>query len=165
MTTVLVPQELTDEAFAPYGAILDPDRATPKMKEHEFTFWDSLAEMDIPGRTTVALLEVKAREAEFSNMERHTQTEEVFFALDGPVVAIVGAPTPGQDHPDPSMVRAFRLQTGKGVLLWQGTWHWLPYPLQGNARLLVIFRKGTADEDLYIRDMQEARGIGFRIEA
>jgi ureidoglycolate lyase len=163
MMTVLPVQELTQEAFAPYGSVLDPDRAAPKMKEDIFTFWDGLAEMTIRGRTTVALLEVVARGPQFSKLERHVRTEEVFFALDRPVIILVGAPSTGQDRPDPTTVRAFLLNAGKGVFLKEGAWHWIPVPLRRKARLLVIFRTGTPDEDLEIRDLQETDGISFTI--
>lgn len=164
MAMVLPVERMTEEAFSPYGSILDADRKQPKMKEDFFTFWDGLAEMDILGKTTVALLEVVRRDPEFSKLERHVRTEEVFFALDRPVVALVGVPTPGQEFPDPKTVKAFRLEPGKGVFLKEGTWHWIPYPLQGKARLLVLFRKGTPDEDLDIKDLWETKGVSFRIQ-
>lgn len=163
MVTVLPVQDLRSEAFAPYGTVLDPERAAPKMRQEIFTFWDALAEMRIAGKTTVALLEVVARGPEFSKLERHVRTEEVFFALDGPVVVLVGAPSPRAALPDPATVKAFRLPAGKGVFLREGCWHWIPFPLQARSRLLVIFRAGTPDEDLDIQDLQEAQGISFRI--
>jgi len=163
MVTVLSVATLTPDAFAPYGSVLDPDRAAPTMREDIFTFWDGLAEMTIQGKTTVALLEVVPRGPEFAKLERHVRTEEVFFALDEPVVVLVGAPSLGQNLPDPKTVKAFRLDAGQGVFLREGTWHWIPFPLQDRARLLVIFRAGTPDEDLDIQDLQQARGISFQI--
>lgn len=163
MVTVLPVDELTDEAFAPYGHVLDPDKTAPTMREDIFTFWGRLAELRIQGTTTVALLEVVPRGPEFSKLERHVQTEEVFYALDNDVIVLVGAPTPGQELPDPRTVRAFRLDAGKGVFLREGAWHWIPAPLQESARLLVIFRTGTPEEDLDIKDLHETREIRFRI--
>ena len=163
MVTVLPVQDLQAETFAPYGTVLDPELAAPKICEEFFTFWDALAEMQIEGKTTVALLEVVARSPEFSNLERHARTEEVFIALDGSVIFPVGAPSPGAALPDPATVKAFRLPAGKGVLLRKGCWHWIPFPLHARARLLVIFRAGTPDEDLDIQDLQAAKGILFRI--
>lgn len=164
MRRSLLVKELTEEGFAPYGWIIDVDRTRPKMREDIFTFWDRMAELDIKGKTTVGLLEVVRRPPEFSKLERHVRTEEVFIAMDGSVIVLVGAPTPGQDLPDPETVQAFRLEAGKGVHLRAGTWHWIPYPLQAKVRLVVLFRKGTPDEDLDIKDLQETKGISFKIE-
>ncbi len=58
---------------------------------------------------------------------------------------------------------AFRLEAGTGIFLREGAWHWIPVPLQASVRLLVIFRTGTPDEDLDVRDLQETHGISFRI--
>ncbi|MEM1907695.1 MAG: ureidoglycolate lyase [Thermosphaera sp.] len=163
MIKELVVGELDNETFAPYGAVLDPERASPKMKEDIFTFWDNLAVMNVQGNLTVALLEVYSRAREFSKLERHVRTEEVFFALDGDVVVLVGTPTPPQAPPDPSTVRAFRLQAGQGVFLRAGTWHWIPWPWKPRSRLLVLFRQGTPDYDLEIRDLKKEQGLSFRI--
>ena len=164
MVRKLKVKNLTESSFSPYGRILDVGVIEPKMKEDIFTFWDGLAEMEVDGKLTVGFLEVVTRSPEFSKMERHVKTEEIFFAIDGSVIALVGVPTPGQEFPDPDTVSAFRVDPGKGVLLKKGTWHWIPYPLQPKVHLLVLFRKGTPDEDLEIKDLQEAKGVTFRIE-
>ena len=156
--------ELSQEVFSPYGSVLDAGGMEPKMREDVFTFWDGLAEMEARGKLTVALLEVVKRPPEFSKLERHVKTEEVFFAIDGPVIVLVGTPTPGRDLPKPDTVKAFRLEPGKGVHLKVGAWHWILFPLQPRARLLVLFRKGTPDEDLEIKDLHETGGITFKIQ-
>lgn len=163
MIKELVVEELDNEAFSPYGAVIDPERAPPKMKEDIFTFWDNLAVMNVQGNLTVALLEVYSREREFSKLERHVRTEEVFFALDGDVIVLVGAPTSPQTPPNPLTVRAFLLRAGKGVFLRPGTWHWIPWPWKSRCKLLVLFRQGTVDYDLEIRDLKEEQGLSFRI--
>ncbi len=163
MIKEIVVEELKDETFAPYGAVIDQERAIPKMEEDIFTFWDNLAVMNIQGNLAVALLEVYSRDREFSKLERHVRTEEVFFALDGDVIVLVGSPTSPQAPPDPFTVRAFYLRAGKGVFLHAGTWHWIPWPLKPCAKLLVLFRQGTPDYDLEIRDLKEEQGLSFRI--
>ncbi|KFZ22180.1 ureidoglycolate lyase [Thermotoga neapolitana] len=155
-------KELSNELFKPYGSVIDPEKLEPKMKEDIFTFWDGLAEMKVDGILTVGFLEVYERSKEFSKMERHIRTKEIFFVIDNSVIALVGKPTPDQDFPDPETVRAFLVKPGQGVLLKEGTWHWIPYPLAKKARLLVLFKKGTPDEDLEIKDLLE-KGLSFRI--
>jgi len=156
-------EELTQEGFAPYGRVLDVERINPRMREDIFTFWDGLARMRVEGELTVGFLRVFKRGPEFSKLERHVKTEEIFFVLNKPVVALVGIPTPYQDHPDPSTVKAFYVKPGKGVLLKEGAWHWIPFPLEESADLLVLFKSGTVDDDLTIKDLAE-KGVIFKIE-
>ncbi|GAH82089.1 unnamed protein product, partial [marine sediment metagenome] len=136
---------ITDVSFADYGYLISNENIEPKMEEKTFTFWDDLAEMNIEGKTGFAILEVNKRSKDFTNLERHVKTEEVFFAIDKDVVVLVGKATPNQEVPEIETVKAFKLENGKGVLLYKGTWHWLPYPLAKKARLLVVFQQGTAD--------------------
>lgn len=155
---------ITDVSFADYGYLISNENIEPKMEENTFTFWDDLAEMNIEGKTGFAILEVNKRSKDFTNLERHVKTEEVFFAIDKDVVVLVGKATPNQEVPELETVKAFKLENGKGVLLYKGTWHWLPYPLAKKARLLVIFQQGTADYDLEIKNLKKLKGITFCIK-
>jgi len=154
----------TDVSFADYGYLISNENIEPKMEENTFTFWDDLAEMNIEGKTGFSILEVNKRNKEFTNLERHVKTEEVFFAIDKDVVVLVGKATPNQEVPEIETVKAFKLENGKGVLLYKGTWHWLPYPLAEKARLLVVFQQGTVDYDLKIKNLKKLKGITFCIE-
>ncbi|MHC2995031.1 MAG: ureidoglycolate lyase [Candidatus Atribacteria bacterium] len=155
---------ITNVSFADYGYLISNENIEPKMEENTFTFWDDLAEMNIEGKTGFAILEVNKRSKDFTNLERHVKTEEVFFAIDKDVVVLVGKATPNQEVPEIETVKAFKLENGKGVLLYKGTWHWLPYPLAKKARLLVVFQQGTADYDLEIKNLKKLKGITFCIE-
>lgn len=77
---------------------------------------------------------------------------------------LVGKTTPNQEVPKIETVKAFKLEKGKGILLYKGTWHWLPYPLAEKARLLVVFQQGTADYDLEIKDLKKLKGVTFCIK-
>jgi len=155
---------LTNKNFADYGYLINNENIEPKIKENTFTFWDDLAEMNIEGKTGFAILEVNKRNKNFTNLERHVKTEEVFFTIDKDVVVLVGKATPNQEVPEIETVKAFKLENGKGVLLYKGTWHWLPYPLAEKARLLVVFQQGTADHDLEIKDLKKLKRVTFRIK-
>lgn len=155
---------LTNKNFADYGYLISNENIEPKIKENTFTFWDDLAEMNIEGKTGFAILEVNKRSKDFTNLERHVKTEEVFFTIDKDVVVLVGKATPNQEVPEIETVKAFKLENGKGVLLYKGTWHWLPYPLAEKARLLVVFQQGTADHDLEIKDLKKLKRVTFRIK-
>ena len=155
---------LTNKNFADYGYLISNENIEPKMEENTFTFWDDLAEMNIEGKTGFAILEVNKRSKDFTNLERHVKTEEIFFALDADVIVLVGKATPNQEVPDIETVKAFKLEKGKGIFLFIGTWHWLPYPLAEKARLLVVFQQGTVDYDLEIKDLKKLKRVTFSIE-
>ena len=155
---------LTNKNFADYGYLISNENIKPKMKENTFTFWDDLAEINIEGKTGFGILEVNKRNKNFTNLERHVKTEEVFFAIEKDVVVLVGKATPNQEVPEIETVKAFKLEKGKGVLLYKGTWHWLPYPLVEKARLLVVFQQGTADYDLEIINLKKLKGVTFCIK-
>lgn len=155
---------LTNKNFADYGYLISNENIKPKMEENTFTFWDDLAEMNIEGKTGFGILEVNKRSKDFTNLERHVKTEEIFFAIDKDVIVLVGKATPNQEVPEIETVKAFKLEKGKGVLLYKGTWHWLPYPLTKKARLLVVFQQGTADYDLEIKNLKKLKGITFCIK-
>lgn len=70
---------LTNKNFADYGYLISNENIKPKIKENTFTFWDDLAEINIEGKTGFAILEVNKRSKDFTNLERHIKTEEVFF--------------------------------------------------------------------------------------
>lgn len=155
---------LINKKFTDYGYLVSNENIKPKIKENTFTFWDDLAEMNIEGKTGFAILEVNKRNKNFTNLERHVKTEEVFFAIDKDVIVLVGKATPNQEVPEIETVKAFKLEKGKGVLLYKGTWHWLPYPLAEKARLLVVFQQGTADYDLEIKNLKKLKGVTFCIK-
>lgn len=155
---------LTNISFADYGHLISNENIEPKLEENTFTFWDDMAEMNIEGKTGFGILEVNKRSKDFTNLERHVKTEEIFFALDADVIVLVGKATPNQEVPDIETVKAFKLEKGKGIFLFIGTWHWLPYPLAEKARLLVVFQQGTVDYDLEIKDLKELKGVTFSIK-
>lgn len=155
---------LTNISFADYGHLISNENIEPTMEENAFTFWDDMAEMNIEGKTGFGILEVNKRSKDFTNLERHVKTEEIFFTLDEDVVVLVGKATPNQEVPDIETVKAFKLEKGKGIFLFIGTWHWLPYPLAEKARLLVVFQQGTVDYDLEIKDLKELKGVTFSIK-
>ena len=155
---------LTNKNFADYGCLISIENIEPKIKENTFVFWDNLAEMNIEGKTGFGILEVNRRNKDFTNLERHIKTEEVFFAIDKDVIVLVAKATPNQEVPEIETVKAFKLEKGKGIFLFKGTWHWLPYPLAEKARLLVVFQQGTVDHDLEIKDLKEFKGVTFSIK-
>ena len=42
-------------------------------------------------------------------------------------------------------------------------WHWLPYPLSTKASFILLFKKGTPEEDLQIVNLNEKFGLPIKI--
>jgi ureidoglycolate hydrolase len=116
---------LTDEAFAPFGAVLRvmPDGGPPSPAE---------AALDLSaGRPRFSLMGLSARPARFTGITRHRRVTQVLAAVGGGSWWLAVAP-PG-DVADPGAqphlddVRAFEVPGDVGVLLRAGTWHAGPF--------------------------------------
>nr|WP_281416208.1 ureidoglycolate lyase [Deinococcus aestuarii] len=99
------------------------------------------------------------RDPLLTQIERHVRTPEVFLALDGRSLFVVGAP----GEADPVGLRAFVIGPGQGVLLHPGTWHWAPYPITPTATFLLVLRAETPEHDIETLDIPphrlEARAV------
>jgi len=42
-------------------------------------------------------------------------------------------------------------------------WHWLPYPLSTKASFILLFKKGTPEEDLQVVNLNEEFGLSIKI--
>jgi len=118
-------EDLTPEAFAEFGEVLAP-RARP-------TF-------DLPGKdlhrfawhanspTIMQVICFKPQPLSVTAIERHGHVTEARMHIGGPAaVVVVGAPSDAP--PNPSTLRAFRIDR-QGIMFKRGTWHGIDaYPL------------------------------------
>lgn len=174
-------EPLTAEAFAPYGAVLGqgPGEALHvDLGEFEVNAWIH-GEIDVSGgKVELQYFTLTVRDMEFSFLERHVLETQSFIPVGGvPCIFPVAAPTAGDgpDHcPEPEDVRAFLFDGTAGVRLHKGTWHWVPFPLNGSASYLNMTRAGKFTDvvegsnaggsrgDFQRRDLAELRGTRFR---
>lgn len=126
-TTHLVPQVLTDEAFAPYGWRPRPD-TDPEDGRHRLVFEWGDPHVNLIGHT---LEEVPHRPGALvcTELFHHRTHTQVLMAMDHPCVIVV-APAEASLDPGAGLegVMAFRLQPFQPLVLHQATWHWGPYP-------------------------------------
>jgi ureidoglycolate hydrolase len=116
---------LTDEAFAPFGAVLRsvPDGAAPAPGE---------AELDLSaGRPRFYVMGLERRPLVFSGLTRHRRVSQVLAAVGGGAWWLAVAP-PGDvadpgERPRLADVRAFEIPGDVAVLLRTGTWHAGPF--------------------------------------
>ncbi len=124
-------QELTVEAFAPYGqAILPPTTPAPKTGED----WDCWFGMGSFGtcNPVVGMVLTRPTDGTVSSMEREDKVE-FLIPITGPVIQTVALPGDLSDHtqqPDAQTVRAFIIRPGQCIIMSPGTWHWAAMPLE-----------------------------------
>lgn len=148
--TTLPAAPLDAAAFAPFGSVLGLPAGEPTLARGDITFWHATGDLaGLAGSGVTGHLIAHRREARLTRIERHVRTPEVFLALTGRSLFVVGAP----GDADPAGLRAFVLEAGQGVLLHPGTWHWAPYPLTETATFLLVLRAETPEHDIETFDI------------
>jgi ureidoglycolate hydrolase len=127
----------------------------PTLQDDAFKFYGGIALMNIKEVFELGICVFNQRELATDQMEQHTLTQEMLFAIDGdfimPVAPIVRKN--GEAWPDLDHVVAIRVPMGQGVVFNDGIWHWAPFPLKPRSSVIVGFEKDTADKDIVIRDL------------
>ncbi len=127
---VLKPEELSSEAFAPYGqAVLVPQTPAPKTGD-DWNCWFGLGCFG-ECEPVVGIVVTRPTDGLIAAMERETKVE-FLLPITGPVVQSVALPGDLSDHtqqPDAATVRAFIVRPGQAILMAPGTWHWAAMPL------------------------------------
>ncbi len=144
---------LTPEAFAPYGTVVDwpadPDQYYA-FHSDRFDFIPKLGTLNCDsGDMAVGIATHYLRPYRMQDMERHYHTEELMVPFEHPIV-LAFAKNEGLDpaeEPDYRSVEAFLVKLDQGVVVNTGVWHWTPFSVGGNARVLCIFADGTGDDD------------------
>jgi len=145
----------TPEEFKPFGTIIGLPKAKPTVSVSSLDYWDEVAPLPNEDRAISYLL-CKRKAFEFDSMERHVKTVEVFVPLRGCSIFPFAPPSKLDDlkaKPDISKIEAFIMDGTQAIVMHKGTWHVPPIPLTEEATFVVIFRKGTAKEDLINIDL------------
>lgn len=145
---------LSAAAFAPFGTVLGRPAGEPTLERGDITFWHATGDLaGLEGSGVTGHLIAHRREPLLSQIERHVRTPEVFLALNGRSLFVVGMP----GEADPDTLRAFVIEPGEGVLLHPGTWHWAPFPLTPTATFLLVLRAQTPEHDIETLDIPPRR--------
>lgn len=121
-------QDLTPETFAPFGRIHDlggrDDDPAATLVQTKGPGWSDryTATPLISTNGSLGLTRAGAAPFEVVQMERHPNTEEALFCLEGDMI-IVTAPAGIAEYPKVGDLKAFRVPVGKAVVLHPGTWH------------------------------------------
>ncbi len=140
---------LTRASFRDYGQIMSEGEGKAASENEEFTYWGKVARFTFQQQASAGVLVCRKRPAVVRSIERHLKTPEVLINLDGDCLICLARPGEGLDE-----LKAFRVRQGQAFALHAGTWHWIPFPLrQAECRFLVIFRFGTEEEDLEVKEL------------
>lgn len=153
-------RELTPDAFAPYGKIVEkPARATDASGPG-WQWWGELLELGGGAEPSGArrnyaagYLDLRPASLRFDWAERHMDSDEMIIPLSGDCLVYV-APA---DHPDqPAQMPAldqfqvFRVRQGQAVLLNRGVWHGAPLAEDRPLNALVLLLHNTGKQDVFI---------------
>jgi ureidoglycolate hydrolase len=129
-------QDLTAEAFGPYGEISQPAVALA---------------LDFDGRPA-SICEVRFEHEPFriNFLARHLRTTQTYVPLgSSESILVVAPPSESEERdalPDLTRIAAFRLTGDHAVNLRRGTWHRHPFPVAGTASFVVLDAEGTLDD-------------------
>ena len=156
---ILKPIAATPESLDGYGwmigtpAGLDRDRIDFYGREVRVT---QPAQFHSNEDTALNLVSFKERPLSVRWMEYHTKHTQTFIPLSGqPFYMVLGKPT--QRRPDGSFderqsavpnlddVKCFEFDVSAGIVMHIGTWHEVPFPLNGDTHFVVICTNETND--------------------
>lgn len=147
---------LTPENFKEYGQVLSLRKGEPMADNEEFMYWGKVTELAMTEKVSTGFLVCHKREGLVKNLERHTSTPEIMVALEGDAVVCMAKPESivGADRIEG--IQAFHVRQGQAFVMQVGTWHWVPYPVDGEkSTFLVVFASGTEADDLEVRELAD----------
>ena len=149
---------LNEENFNGLGDIIQNqfEGKTPLLDESFFNHYGPLAFLECDGPVEFGITRFKKRPLVLEKLEQHAQTPEMLYAIDDdfimPVAPIVYKN--GESYPDIDKIKAIRVKQGDGVIFNDGIWHWAPFPATNEkSSVLVGFKKGTAENDIIIKEL------------
>ncbi|EBA10607.1 ureidoglycolate lyase [Roseobacter sp. CCS2] len=144
MGQVLHLEPLTQEAFAPFGDVLevagDPDKI---INQGLCGRYHDLANIDIVGgRAGISLFSAEPRQFPITldMVERHPDGSQAFLPMSHHPFVVVVAP---DDDGTPGQPRAFITTAGQGINFGRGTWHGVLTPIHAPGLFAVVDRIGS----------------------
>lgn len=156
-------KDVTQENFAIYGNLIDSANKTSDVASEVFDYWDGLGEVDTEGKVAFGMVSSHPGPLIVTNLERHLKTSETLIPMTGEIVLVVAAATESVTA-NLSSIAAFRVSQGKAVTLKRGTWHYVPINADQEVKTMVVFRAGTADDDLFVDDFNKNHGVVVKVK-
>ena len=152
----LTARQLTAEAFAPFGTVIDKAGALPRpMNAGKARRFHDLATVQVSGAAAdavVGLVEAEPYDLPltFRLVERHPLGSQAFIPLSAAPFLVVTCPDAGDRPGDP---QAFVTEPWQGVCYAPGTWHGVLTPFGQPQDFVVVDRGGPgANLEEYLFD-------------
>jgi len=152
--------ELTPEAFAPYGAVIEP-----KLRGAQFDA--SRYEPDDPhlvlnnGEPLLRIMHLRGRGLVFTKIARHLKVTQCLGSIDGrDWFLAVAPPDTGRAAPRLEDVVGFHIPGGKIVRLHLATWHAGPHFVHEDVMFLNLENRDTNVHDFQDATLPQACRLG-----
>jgi ureidoglycolate lyase len=149
MTRRLALEDITAEAFAPFGLLLP--RPAPGAGRLELINELTNGRETARPRLSLAAVEPRALPLTATEMERHVHSTQDFVPLDCAAYLVLVAPHGADGRPDEAGLRAFRVPGDVGIHYDANTWYHPLTALDRPAGFAVLtFVDGTAGDEQFV---------------
>ena len=147
-------EELSAEAFAPFGKVIEQPARSQDAGGPGWSWWGEISLTAQDGRPYgIGYLDLKPAPLSFDWAERHMESDELLIPAGGDCLVYTGPPEmldlPGQPPPL-ERFRVFRVRQGQGVILGKGVWHGAPLAIDRPLKVVVLLRQGTGSSDVHL---------------
>jgi ureidoglycolate lyase len=147
-------EPLSEDAFAPYGTIVQQPPRAPDAAGPGWRWWGENVTLNGGDRPyALGYLDLQPAPLRFDWAERHLFSDELLIPLGAPCLVYVGP----ADYPDePARLpprerfRVFEVPPGQGVLLHKGVWHGAPLALDRPLNVVVALLRDTGRVDGHV---------------
>jgi len=142
------------ENFRPYGQVISMqyDNTEPLSKD-TVIYNGVLALMDCNDLLQIGLFESNKKEMTINRLEQHCNTQEFLFAARGDFI-VPAAYSDHNGHPDSCSMAGFMVKQGEGIVFDKGIWHTSPIPAKDDCLVVVVFKKGTPENDVTYQECE-----------
>ncbi len=156
----LLVRTLTDEAFEPFGRVIDRPGRDRDAEGPGWSWWAETLLLEGDGRAWgIGYLDLDPTDLRFDWAERHMRSPEGIVPLGGSCLVYVAPP----DHLDepgrlPAFERfqVFRVPPGTGILMDPAVWHGAPFADGEPGRAIVLLLEGTPRTDVTVVRFEDA---------
>jgi ureidoglycolate hydrolase len=125
----LAPEPLTETGWSPFGWIPVAD-VDPRDGQHTLAFEWADAHVNLIGHARDEVPETP-RGLRCEMLFRHDTHTQALMPLNVPAVIVVApAALEFADEAEVNAIRAFRIEPLESLVLYRGTWHWGPFPME-----------------------------------
>jgi len=141
MKNIIKVKKVTEDNFYEYGQLIK-EPSEKDWTSSSVDYWSNLGRIDFEQTEVEINLGIaKNRTLEFSELERHNESPEMFIPIDGKIIVPVAI---GKEA---SQKEAFLIKNGEVLIFKKGIWHSSPFPLENKCKFLVLYKKNTIPKD------------------